>query len=162
MENTSTQKILAGWFWTLFIIFMFMSVGSHAFGWMKNSTCMPHLGCNTGFFGYDGLVHFIGGVTIAVGVMWIMRAYPATHLFHPKFWKNILIVLAIAALIGVCWEILEFIFDHVRMDIFHVNLIHPNVMAQASNSDTIGDLSLGLFGALISSFVMKLFKSDIF
>ena len=65
-------------------------------------------------------------------------------------------VLAIAALIGVSWEILEFIFDHVRMDIFHVNLIYPNQMAQASNSDTMGDLSFGLLGALTSSCVMRL------
>jgi len=143
-------------FSVLFAVFILMSLGSKTFGWMRDATCLPYLGCNVGFFGYDALVHFVGGITLAVCVVWLMRRHPKASLFQGKLWKNILMILALVALIGVCWECLEFAFDHVRMDIFHMNLVSPNQMAQVSNSDTMGDLTFDILGALVASFFLAI------
>ena len=151
--NTAAQQKFRFAFMFLFVVFILMSLGSKEFGWMRNETCLPYLGCNIGFFGYDALVHFVSGITIAVGLSWLARKHHEWSLFHGGFWKNVLVIMALAALIGVTWEMLEFIFDHVRMDLFHMNLVNPNVMSQASDSDTMGDLSFGLLGAFLSSCV---------
>ncbi|MBX4209197.1 hypothetical protein KW799_00655 [Candidatus Parcubacteria bacterium] len=153
---------LQAWFSAFISLFILMSLGSKPFGWMRNAACLPHLGCNTGFFGYDALTHFVGGVALAIGLAWIIRRYPRLHIFHREFLKNVFVILAVAALIGVLWELLEYGFDYVRIVFFHMNLASPNQMAQAGNSDTMGDLFFGLLGSFIAAAAMKAIDRDIF
>ncbi len=148
----------------MFAIFILMSLGSKSFGWMRNSECFRYLGCNVGFFGYDALVHFVGGITIALGFFWLGGRHSKNSFFHDGgFWKNLITILAITALIGITWEMLEYSFDMFRTVVLHIDLFHPiNQAAQASNSDTMGDLTFGLLGALVSAFVVKLIGRDVF
>jgi hypothetical protein len=114
-----------------------MTVGNRFFGFMSDATCFHYLGCNAGFFGYDALTHFVCGIVIALGLK--------------DKTKNLLELLAYAALIGVCWEILEFGYDHFRMVVLHMNLTNPNTLSQPSNVDTMGDLIFGLLGTFFGS-----------
>lgn len=124
---------------------------------MRNSLCFAYLGCNMGFFGYDALVHFTSGLAIGSGMVWLFRrsskgkAGSAFFTSQDQFWKTLLFILGVAAFIGVFWETLEYIYDYVRIVFLHMNILHPNQASQASNSDTMGDLVFGLFGALVAA-----------
>lgn len=131
-------------------------------GMMRNSQCFKYLGCNAGFFGFDALVHFLAGILFITFVLWLFHKYPKLNLLHGDFWKNAIILLAIVALLGVTWEIMEFSADHIRMNILHENLTHPNHLAQPSNSDTMGDLTFGLLGAALSIGMLRLFDPKVF
>lgn len=125
-------------------------IGGHSFGWMDNSRCFKYLGCNAGFFGYDALIHFLGGMIEAVFILWLAKKFPKFNFLQKNFWKNAVILIALIALLSVGWEFVEFGYDHVRMDILHQDLLYPtNRLRQPSNSDTMGDLFFGLFGAAV-------------
>lgn len=135
-------------------------VNGDLFGWMNNSFCFKYLGCNAGFFGYDALVHFLGGIMEAAFIFWLAKKSPKFNFFsqpradpplaEKNFWKNFIIVIALVALLGVGWELGEFAFDRARMDVLRQDLLYPtNRLRQASNSDTMGDFLFGLFGAAV-------------
>ena len=155
-NNNSTSPL--GFFVAAFtILFAFGVVGGHVWHWMSNEMCYYYLGCNVGFFGYDAIVHLVGGILIVLSLLWLMRRFPSLDILHDNdFSKNFLIVLALVALIGVGWEIMEFSFDHWRMVVLNENLINPNTLAQPSNGDTMGDLVFGLFGGTITMLIMRL------
>ncbi len=136
-------------FVSFLLMFLVLEFGGKALGFMQNAMCYRWLGCNAGFFGYDALVHFVGGITIAIGVLWLSKKSKKLDFFHIDeiFWKRMLIILAVAALIGVVWEALEFSYDLFRVLVLHINLLYPNQLAQPSNADTMGDLVFGLTGA---------------
>ncbi|MFA6253824.1 MAG: hypothetical protein WC640_01005 [Candidatus Paceibacterota bacterium] len=137
-------------------IFLMLSgdIWSH---FMSNDLCYRYLGCNSDFFGYDGLVHFLSGVIIALAVVLTERRYLERTININKQWLRALMIMGIAALIGIVWEILEFSYDHFKMDFLHFNLIHPNILAQPNNTDTVGDLTLGLLGALATICLLNLY-----
>jgi cation transport ATPase len=138
------------------IIFSFGVAGGHIWHWMSNEVCYRYIGCNVGFFGYDAIVHLFGGVLIVLTLLWLMRRYPSLNVLrNDNFSENFLILLAIVALVGIGWEIMEFSFDHWRTVILNENLLNPNTMAQPSNSDTMGDLVFGLFGGALTIFFTK-------
>ena len=144
------------------LIFLFaVFVVGDWFGWIGNSQCFQYLGCNIGFFGYDALTHFLGGTVEVSLILWLMIRFPRVNIFHENFWKNFVILLALVALIGVGWEILEFSYDHIRIFLLHDNLLNPNRLFQPSNRDTIGDLTFGLLGALVMIGILKSADSDI-
>ncbi len=149
--------MLTASFYSLFGAFLLMTVGSEPLGYMKNSNCMPGLGCNVGFFGYDGLTHLVCGVVVAIGLAWLARRHPEAQLFSrdKSFAMNILTVLAVAALVGTLWEILEFCFDSFRIVLLHIDLAHPNQAAQPSNADTVGDMLFGLLGSFFGSMAIR-------
>ncbi len=131
-------------------------VNGNLFGLMDNSLCFKYLGCNAGFFGYDAFVHFLGGIMETVFILWLARKSPKFNFLQKNFLKNAVLLVALVALLSVGWEIGEFGFDHVRMDILHQDLLHPtNRLRQASNSDTMGDLFFTLFGATVMATVLK-------
>ena len=131
-------------------------------GMMRNSQCFKYFGCNAGFFGFDALVHFLAGILFIMFVLWLFHAYPKLNLLHSNFWKTTVTLLAIVALLGVTWEFMEFSADHIRIDILHENLIHPNRLAQPSNGDTMGDLTFALLGAALSISILKKFDAKVF
>jgi hypothetical protein len=149
------------------IIFLILRVGfGYGLNWFDNDFCPKYLGCTGGFFGFDMLVHFSTGVLEVISIFWLVKRFPKLNILHDKFWKNVIILVAFAALIGVVWEFWEFGVDHFRMFILHWDLFYPkNLLMQASNTDTTGDLVLGLLGALSAIFSLKsmmpeVFKSD--
>ena len=131
-------------------------------GMMKNSQCFKYLGCNAGFFGFDAFVHFLAGILFIMFVLWLFHRYPKLNLLHANFWKTAVILLAIVALLGVTWEVIELAADHIRMDVLHENLTHPNRLAQPSNGDTMGDLTFALLGAALSIGALKKFDAKVF
>lgn len=132
-------------------------VNGNLFGWMDNSLCFKYLGCNAGFFGYDALVHFFGGMMETIFILWLAKKSPKFNFFlSQRLRKNFIILFALIALLSVGWEFMEFGYDRARMDVFHEDLLHPtNRLRQASNSDTMGDLFFGLFGAAVMIAVLK-------
>ena len=135
-------------------------LGNYGPSLMTNDKCFSWLGCNIGFFGYDALIHFISGTMDVALIIWLMTKFPSFSLFHNRFWKNLLTVVALVALIAVLWEILEFSHDYFRMNILHENLTTPNTLDQPSNTDTMGDMTLSLLSAtttasLLGSFMKK-------
>jgi len=84
-------------------------------GWIKDSLCFTYLGCNAGFFGYDSIMHFSSGIMDVAILLWIFMRFPSFSLLGNSFWKNLVIVLSVVALVAVCWEILEYSHDFVRM-----------------------------------------------
>jgi hypothetical protein len=139
------------------LFFLLATVFGHLFGWMNNALCFQYLGCNAGFFGYDALVHCIAGVTVALLLTWVAQKNPQYNFFSDSFWKNCVIVIALVALIGVGWEVMEYTSDQIRFGAFHrimTRLTH-NLYAQPSNADTMGDLCADIVGAFIIVPILK-------
>src|SRR3990167_8658143 len=90
-------------------------------------------------------MHFLGGFVMAMLGM-------AIHQFVIKkqkiktipWWYYFLFVVSFAMLIGVAWELYEFIFDHT------VNLWFGWFQAQLSLVDTMGDFVMDGLGAVIA------------
>jgi hypothetical protein len=130
----------------------------HLLHLLSNSLCFPYLGCNVGFFGFDALIHVVGGAFLTTLMLWLGERYEKLNFPEKDVWKTILVLLAIIALVGVIWEIWEFAVDHFRMLVLHENLIYPiNRLNQATNSDTMGDLTFNFVGALIAIAVIAIF-----
>lgn len=119
-----------------------------------NSTCYPYLGCDAGFFGYDALEHFLFGFAAVWVIVWLCRKFPRRSILTAEHWKSGLILVASAMLIAVFWEMGEFLRDAYLLDIARERLfdlqLHINYLAQPSNFDTMGDLTLNLLGSLLA------------
>ena len=138
---------------TLFIL-------GDSFGQMNNSNCFKLMGCNAGFFGYDAFVHLISGMMQATFILWLARRYTRFNILHNSFWKSFFVIVATVALIGLCWEMLEFLGDRFRIFILHINLFTPNKLFQASNADTMGDMIFALIGAKVILLSYRLARMD--
>jgi len=140
----------------LIIIFLIISfLGTHGPILMANNKCYQFLGCNSGFFGYDALVHFVSGIMDATLIVWLMKKFPPINLFHNNFWKNLLVVITMVVFIAFCWELCELSHDQFRMKVLHENLISENRLDQPSNDDTMGDITFSILGAAITVFVLR-------
>ncbi len=127
---------------------------------MANGLCFRTLGCNNGFFGYDALVHFSGGFLEAASIFFLANTYPTISPFvraEEKYAciKNFIIFLGMLAVLGYGWELIEFIFDQVRMGIFHMQLLVPNELAQPTNADTMGDIFFGICGGVFNALITR-------
>lgn len=142
----------------LLALFLFMSLGCDQLGLMNNDACFPILGCNAGFGGFDALVHLVSGASEVVIVIWLIRTWPKVNILTNTYWKNIVILSAIVLLLSFFWELSEYIGDWGRMYIWHHDLIHPNMLYQASDADTMGDMTFSFVGALISSSLLRFFR----
>lgn len=131
---------------------LFSDLGPHL---IANDKCYALLGCNADFFGYDAVLHFVSGVMTASLIIWLMKKYPEVNLFHEQFWKNVFIVVAIAALVAVSWEIVEYSHDQFRMAVLHQNLTSPNRQDQPSNSDTMGDMTFSILATGLTARALK-------
>ena len=106
-------------------------------GLIDNALCFPLLGCNPGILGYDGLVHFMSGICIGFGLLWLNR--------H-RAWQFVAWSISIA----IIWEAIEWAYDAIRADILHMNILSPiNIMTQPSRIDTLGDVALGFLGTAL-------------
>jgi hypothetical protein len=132
---------------TFGLIFFFVSViGGELLKLNKDGLCFKFFGCNNGFFGFDGWSHFLAGLACASLAILLFKKYPHLNILqagNKTFWKNVIIILAIIALIGIVWEGVEFTYDHLRL-LAGINLYNPYDFAQPTNIDTMGDLLLSL------------------
>lgn len=124
------------------------------FNGAANSVCYPYLGCDAGFFGYDALEHFLFGFAAVWVIVWLCRKFPPHSILTAEHWKSGLILVASVMLVAVFWEIGEFLRDAYLLDIARERLfdlqLHINYLAQPSNFDTMGDLTLSFFGSLLA------------
>ena len=143
----------------LVIIFLVLSfLGNHGPNLMANGKCYRFLGCNSGFFGYDAVVHFVSGFMDATLIVWFMKKFPAINLFHNNFWKNFIVVITLVVFIAFSWEVGEFFHDQFRMKILHEDLIAQNRLDQPSNDDTMGDITFSILGAAITVLALRSLK----
>ncbi len=95
-------------------------------------------------FGFDTLVHIMGGVTIGFCVIVI-----ADRIKVLEWWKTLAGVLLAVFVVGVFWEIFEY-----------VNGISL-VAGQSYWPDTIKDVCMDLLGAYISYWITQFFKNKL-
>lgn len=145
----SLAKQRRHFFISLFIFAFAVFLGGIWPGWMHSSYCFKYLGCNAGFGGYDALVHFLGGITGAAFILWFIKKYPRWNILSGDALRDSFMVIAIVALAGVSWEIIEFSIDHFRILVLHQDIVHLGHLLQPSNSDTMGDLVFDLLGGII-------------
>lgn len=119
-----------------------------------NAGCYRFLGCDSGFFGYDALEHFLFGFAITWCVVWLCQKFPRYSILSEEFWKTALILVCAVTFIEVLWEIGECFRDAYLLDIVHEQLLnfrlHINYLAQPSNFDTMGDITFNLLGSLLA------------
>jgi hypothetical protein len=152
-DNRLTAHLGAVTSW-LAVIWIAVTIYGEFMNGAPNSACYPFLGCDSGFFGYDALEHFLFGVTAVWAIIWLWRRFPRISLGHARFWKSALTILSLVMLVAVLWEMGECFRDAYLLDIAHQSLVnfrlHINYLAQPSNFDTMGDLTFTMLGALIS------------
>lgn len=89
------------------------------------------------FWWYDIVVHFLGGVWVALAGYWAS----ALILRVPRSWEIIALVVGI----GICWEVFEVLAGVPREDNYAI--------------DTIFDLCMDFGGALFGVFFARRFKT---
>lgn len=90
---------------------------------------------------YDIPMHFLGGVSIAVGSAVFLASFPKTAL--PKDvprWFSVVLLVGLTMIFGVLWEFAEFGFDWF----FHT-------VNQQGVRDTMGDLAMDLVGGCVGA-----------
>jgi len=150
-ENHSHAGILA--FISMTVWIMIILYGEF-FGGVPNSACYPYLGCDSGFFGYDALEHFLFGFAMVWMIVWLCQKFPTYSILNETYWKSALVLAALAVSIEVVWEIGECFRDAYLLDIAHEQLLnlrlHINYLAQPSNFDTMGDMAFNMLGSLLA------------
>lgn len=124
------------------------------FNGVTGTGCDTIFGCYDGFFGYDGLGHFLFGFAAVWVVLWLCKRYSSYSIVSSELWKSALTVVAVVMLLAVVWEMLEFFRDAFLLDIVLQSLedirIRISLLSQPSNLDTMGDLILSLIGSLLA------------
>lgn len=110
-------------------------------GYIANHHCFPVLGCNIGFFGYEGWMHFVSGICVALGLLW---AYERGYLRRHTLWS----LVGWSGAIAIAWELVEWGYDLVRIHLLDMDLLNPNNLAQPNALDTVGDIVLAVLGTL--------------
>lgn len=119
-------------------------------GYIDNRHCFPVLGCNLGPAGYEGLMHFVSGVCVALGLMWAHeRGYRLARALDAKTF----FVLSLG--IAIVWELGEWGFDLVRIYALGMDLAIPNRLAQPNGADTVGDVALAIAGTALAYFWIR-------
>ena len=157
LSNPDKLDFAANLTLTVSVIVFFIGVILGKFGpvLIANNKCYQLLGCNAGFFGYDVVLHFISGIIDATAIVVFFRTFPKFSVFHGKFWKNLVIIAALTALISLSWEIGEFSHDQFRIKVLHENLVATNHLDQPSDADTMGDMTFAEIAAILTACVFK-------
>lgn len=123
---------------------------------IANDWCFQMLGCNVGFFGYDGLTHFLSGIMAVFLMLWLSEKYPRLNVFPDGRLKKALAIVAFMALISFLWEFLEYAADFFQLYVYH---IPADLLWQSSNPDTMGDIGLSLGGATLAILTSAVFMA---
>ncbi|MEK7147126.1 MAG: hypothetical protein AAB772_02620 [Patescibacteria group bacterium] len=121
---------------------------------------------NPRFDWIDIPLHFLGGVFAAMFSWWFGHRFALFNIFHNDFFsakggsasggKNILILIAVAATIGVFWEFFEFSFDYFVVSEARFNFLN---LAQPSKADTMADLFFDILGGFTAGILVSRFSS---
>lgn len=93
---------------------------------------------------FDKTLHLLGGIIAAWFVLSIMQK----DIVRMRWWKQVVIIVGITALIGVVWEWAEFLGNTTRLS-------HPTIYRffhGGDLADTLGDLVADVGGALVLAF----------
>jgi len=94
----------------------------------------------------DNIMHFWGGATAAMGMIWWSFYSKKTSLPElPKLY-TVILILGFAALVGVLWEFYELIIDKLITKNNYISLLQ-----QGGLLDTLKDLLVDLLGGLFIS-----------
>src|SRR5699024_298819 len=98
---------------------------------------------------WDTLVHLYSGFIMSFIILVVLSATSQRYSMRFPLWFEVLVLLAIKALIAVLWEMGEFAYDH---------LVHPSELAQLSNYDTMIDMMSGLGPAALIAVVLIIYR----
>ena len=142
---------------TVIVFFIGVILGKFGPVFIANIKCYKFLGCNAGFFGYDAVLHFVSGILDATAIVVFFRKFPKLSLFHlsfASFWKNLVIIAALTALISLSWEIGEFSHDQFRINVLHENIVATNHLDQPSDADTMGDMTFAEIASILTALLI--------
>lgn len=92
---------------------------------------------------FDKMLHLLGGVAVA----WFALAFIQKDIAPITIWKQLIIVVGIATLIGVVWEWAEYGSNFTK----HSVPLWYHYFHGGSIADTLGDLAADILGATIFS-----------
>ncbi len=94
---------------------------------------------------FDILMHFLGGFWVAIATLWFLYFSPFNKKFNFTFLFSHILFLGILGtiIVGLGWEVFEYITDST----YTIDYI----------SDTISDLIMDVFGAIIASLYVNFF-----
>ena len=117
-----------------------------------------------GFLGYglwwlDVVLHFLGGLWLAVLGWWYLFAYKyfpeiksrgfSGDLISGTGWILVVGLISFAVFAGVLWEFFEFSWDYFLAKPYSAELAQPSL------EDTLSDLFFDLVGALVAVFYLS-------
>lgn len=93
----------------------------------------------------DNLLHFLGGFFVA---LFFIDYFRRALIAERSLSKDLIIIIGASLLVGVGWEIFEFILSHVSL---------PNITLFRSGGlfDTLKDLVIDSIGAMAMFFVIR-------
>lgn len=133
MKNNSPNKKIKIWMLTLIFLILFLVIVDAEFRLIDK------------IWWYDTMLHFLGGVW--AGILFIYLFSERWHFFDGK--KNslytLLTILGFVALLGVAWELYEFMFDMTLGSKYILPLTQPSL------ADTMKDLANDLLGGMVTA-----------
>ena len=156
--NISQIKSLKIKFLSFSVIWILVtSFGELIYHWAGNTAvCSKYLGCTPGFFGYDAFEHLFFGIALIFFIIWFCKRFPKYSILYSSWWKDVLVLIAIVALVSIMWEFMECAHDFFRVSFLHEQLVSYrlhfqfNYLDQPSNIDTMGDLAFSIFGSVVA------------
>ncbi len=145
-----SKKIAIGLISSIIIFIIVTYIGDHT-GRTANDYCPNYFNCTVGFFGFDALQHFFGGVIALFVIGFYSEMYPDYSLFHHNKTKNFLILLSVSIFMAYCYEVGEMVHDAFRFGILHIpiSVSGKHQLDQASNLDTMGDIFFHAISSMI-------------
>lgn len=92
------------------------------------------------YWWYDWMMHFLAGLVGGLAAYWVLFDSGLWHRRSDKILLPILAVLACLMIVGVAWEVMEYVFGLTDSQ-------------EDYRLDTIHDLIMGASGALVAAFI---------
>lgn len=107
------------------------------FSWAAPDVCFRYIGCNRGFFGFDGITHAVSGA--AEGTIFAILVRGARR---QRTLRRHLFMLALFALcLAIGWELTEWFVDNLQLPLRYPELFFGTTAGyQLSRIDTFGDI----------------------
>lgn len=99
---------------------------------------------------YDSMLHILGGVWVGNLFIYIFSEKLEIFNIRENFFYTLSVILGFVALIGICWEFYEFIFDLTLGAKYALPLAQPGI------SDTMKDFANDLIGGTITAIIYYL------
>lgn len=96
---------------------------------------------------FDLLMHFLGGLFVGSSALWIFFDFRKKEVSTDKKFEALIIAILAVLIIGIGWEIYEFLADKIigiNFGLKNFNVMQPGII------DTFEDLLMDIVGALVS------------